>query len=147
MWVREHNLDGILEVDSEDPDDVERLVSGLVVDALAPVGECEEVELDDVQADALGLLALAAGHHTEPGDEPGRWRITKRVTADRVVSVVDPQSRHTHKTPHHYRDGCKAHVCAEPDTGLVHSSRPHDGQHLRHRCGDGLAQRRTRRQC
>jgi hypothetical protein len=28
-------------------------------------------------------------------------------------------SRHTHKTTHAYRDGVKAHVAAEPDTGLV----------------------------
>ena len=119
VWVREHNLDGILEVDSDDPDDTDRLVSELVEDALAPVGECEDLELDEKQADALGLLALVAGQDTEPGDEPGRWRIARRVAADRVVSVVDPQSRHTHKTSHHYRDGYKAHVCAEPDTGLI----------------------------
>ena len=119
VWVREHNLVGVLEVDWDDPDDTERLVSELAEDALTPVGECEDVELDDVQADALGLWALVAGQDTEPGDEPGRWRIARRVAADRVVSVVDPQSRHTHKTSHHYRDGYKAHVCAEPDTGII----------------------------
>ena len=119
VWVREHNLDGVLEVDWDDPDDVERLVSELVEDALTLIGECEDLELDEKQADALGLLALVAGQDTEPGDKPGRWRIARRVTPDRVVSVVDPQSRHTHKTSHAYRDGYKAHVCAEPDTGLI----------------------------
>ena len=38
---------------------------------------------------------------------------------DRIVSVVDPESRHAHKTQHSYRDGYKAHVAAEPETGLV----------------------------
>ena len=37
----------------------------------------------------------------------------------RVISVVDPESRHTHKTSHSYRDGYKAHIAAEPDTGLI----------------------------
>ena len=33
--------------------------------------------------------------------------------------MIDCEPRHTHKTSHHYRDGYKAHVCAEPDTGLI----------------------------
>ena len=35
------------------------------------------------------------------------------------MSTVDPESRHVHKTQHAYRDGFKAHVAAEPDTGLI----------------------------
>jgi hypothetical protein len=35
-----------------------------------------------------------------------------------VISTVDPQSRHVHKSVHHRRDGYKAHVAVEPDTGL-----------------------------
>ena len=120
VWVREHNLDPAgPEVDWDDPDDVERLVTELVDDALELIGACEGLGLDDAQADALGLLALVAGQDTEPGDAPGRWRIARRVAAGRVVSVVDPESRHAHKSAHSYRDGYKAHVCAEPDTGLV----------------------------
>ena len=47
------------------------------------------------------------------------WRIARRVAPGRVLSVVDPESRHAHKSAHSYRDGYKAHVCAEPDTGLI----------------------------
>jgi IS5 family transposase len=36
-----------------------------------------------------------------------------------VISTVDPESRHIHKTVHSYRDGYKAHLAIEPDTGLV----------------------------
>lgn len=75
--------------------------------------------LSQVQADAVALLALVAGQDVEPGDRPGTWRIARRTAPDRVVSTVDPQSRHTHKTAHSYRDGYKAHVAAEPDTGLI----------------------------
>jgi hypothetical protein len=31
-----------------------------------------------------------------------------------VISTVDPESRHVHKTRHAYRDGYKAHIAAEP---------------------------------
>ncbi len=57
--------------------------------------------------DAVGLLALVAGQDVEPGDEEGTWRIAQRVAPDRVVSIVDPESRHVHKTVHDYRDGYK----------------------------------------
>ncbi len=33
--------------------------------------------------------------------------------------MADPESRHVHKTRSVYRDGCKAHIAAEPDTGLI----------------------------
>lgn len=125
VWVREHNLEGGRPpCDWEDPDDVDRLVSELVDDANELVWAAEDLgasglELSDTQADAVALLALVAGQDVEPGDGPGRWRIARRTVADRVVSTVDPESRHAHKTQHSYRDGFKAHVAAEPDTGLI----------------------------
>ena len=67
----------------------------------------------------MALLALVAGQDVEPGDRPGTWRIAQRTARDRVISVVDPESRHAHKTAHSYRDGYKAHVAVEPETGLV----------------------------
>jgi Transposase DDE domain len=36
-----------------------------------------------------------------------------------VISTVDPQARHAHKTSAQRRDGDKAHLAAEPETGLV----------------------------
>lgn len=120
VWVREHNLEPVgPPVDWDDPADVERLVSELVDDANELVWAAEELELSDEQADAVALLALVAGQDVEPGERPGSWRIARRTAPDRVVSVVDPESRHTHKTSHSYRDGFKAHVATEPDTGLV----------------------------
>src|SRR5581483_154637 len=95
------------------------LITGLVNDALALVSALEGVSLSPEQADAVGLLALVAGQDVEPGDGEGSWRIAQRTAADRVISTVDPESRHIHKTVHDYRDGYKAHVAVEPDTGLV----------------------------
>jgi hypothetical protein len=36
-----------------------------------------------------------------------------------VISVVDPQARHAHKTRARHQDGYKAHVVVEPDTGII----------------------------
>ena len=49
----------------------------------------------------------------------GRWRIARKVAPDRMISTVDPDARHAHKTRHRRQDGFKAHVVVEPDTGLI----------------------------
>ena len=103
----------------DDPDAKTALVSGLVNDARAIIDALDGVALTDTQADAVGLLALVAGQDVEPGDEDGTWRIAQRVAPDRVISTVDPESRHMHKSVSVYRDGFKAHVAVEPDTGLI----------------------------
>ena len=125
VWVREHNLEGGRPpCDWEDPADRDRLVSELVDDAITLLYSIEELEeagleLSDTQADAVGLLALVAGQDVEAGDGEGNWRITRGTAADRIISTVDPESRHAHKTRSTYRDGYKAHIAAEPETGLV----------------------------
>lgn len=66
---------------------------------------------------------MIAGQDVEPAPgsdgTDGRWRITRKVAPDRVISVVDPEARHAHKTVSRRQDGFKAHVAVEPDTGLV----------------------------
>lgn len=118
--VRERNLDpaGAV-VDWSDPADAQRLVSELVNDAAALVAAADGLDLDAAQSDAVALLALVAGQDVEPAGEPGRWRIARGTATGRVISTVDPESRHTHKTAHAYPDGFKAHIAAEPDTGPV----------------------------
>jgi len=103
----------------DDPEARQTLVSALVTDARAILDALDGVDLDDDQTRLVGLLALVAGQDVEPGDEPGTWRIAVRVTKDRVISTVDPESRHMHKSPADYRDGYKAHVAVEPDTGII----------------------------
>ena len=49
----------------------------------------------------------------------GRWRIARATAPDRVISTVDPDTRHAHKTRQRRQDGFKAHVVVEPDTGLT----------------------------
>ena len=97
----------------------QQLVTALVNDALAVLAMAKELELAGEAADAVGLLALVAGQDVEPGDDDGTWRIAQRTARDRVISTVDPDSRHVHKTVRSYRNGYKAHVAVEPTTGLI----------------------------
>jgi IS5 family transposase len=103
----------------DDPAARDELVTGLVADALAILEAVDGVDLDDDQADLVGLLALVAGQDVEEGDTGGTWRIARRVAKDRVISTVDPEARHMHKSRSAYRDGYKAHIAVEPDTGLI----------------------------
>ena len=101
----------------------ERLVDALVADAHRLLGYLPEQELGPKAAEAVALLALIAGQDVEPVEGPdgadGRWQIARRVAPDRVISTVDPEARHAHKTVSRRQDGFKAHVAVEPDTGIV----------------------------
>jgi len=100
----------------------DQLVSALVGDATAVIDALAQAELDEKAAQAVALLALVAGQDVEPAEgsdgTDGRWRIARRVAEDRVISVVDAEARHVHKTVHARQDGYKGHVAVEPDTGL-----------------------------
>jgi IS5 family transposase len=101
----------------------EKLVDALVSDAHRLLGHLPEAELGPNAADAVALLALIAGQDVEPVEgsdgTDGRWRIAQRVAPDRVISTVDPDARHAHKTVHRRQDGFKAHLVVEPDTGII----------------------------
>ncbi|HZX07893.1 IS1182 family transposase, partial [Kribbella sp.] len=101
----------------------EELVDALVSDAHRLLGQLPDTELDSTAADAVALLALIAGQDVEPAEDSdgtdGRWRIARRVAPDRVISTVDPQARHAHKTRARRQDGYKAHIVVEPDTGII----------------------------
>jgi IS5 family transposase len=103
----------------DDAEARDQLVSALVTDALAVLAVVQDGDLDADQAEAVGLLGLVAGQDVEPGKVEGSWRIARKVAADRVISVVDPDARHMHKSHSSYRDGYKAHLAVEPETGLV----------------------------
>jgi hypothetical protein len=87
----------------DDPDARDELVTGLVNDALAILDAIDDVDLDDDQAALVGLLGLVAGQDVEPGNEAGTWRIFDGTAKDRVISTVDPETRHMHKSRSSYR--------------------------------------------
>jgi IS5 family transposase len=102
----------------DDPVAKAALVDGLVKDALRLLAEFEDEAKEAEATSALGLLALVAGQDVEQQDD-GTWQIARKVAPDRVISVVDPEARHMHKSRSEYRDGFKAHIAIEPETGLV----------------------------
>jgi len=110
-------------IDWDDPGAKDALVSALVNDANAVVEALVGAELDECAQTTLALLALVAGQDVEPAEgsdgTDGRWRIARKVAPDRIVSTVDPDARHTRKSPENRRDGYRAHVAAEPETGIV----------------------------
>jgi IS5 family transposase len=110
-------------VDYGDPQAVGELVSALVNDADAVVAALAGAELDGGAAAALALLAATAGQDVEPAEgsdgTDGRWQIARTVAPDRVISQVDPESRHARKNRHAPVDGYRAHLATEPSTGLI----------------------------
>ena len=120
--VLAHDYDGRAKpvCDWGDPDERGWLIDELVTDARAVLDALEGFELSDEQARAAALLAVVAGQDVEADPKvPGRWRIARRVAKGRVISTVDPEARHARKSRSQRRDGYKAHICAEPDTGLI----------------------------
>jgi IS5 family transposase len=101
----------------------DQLVDALVSDGHRVLGNLPEQELGPRAAEAVALLALIAGQDVEPVEgsdgTDGRWRIAHNVAGDRVISTVDPEARHAHKTVHRRQDGFKAHIVIEPDTGII----------------------------
>jgi hypothetical protein len=114
------------------------LVTALVNDALALLAALDAAHHDEhgvadglvllsqaggKPAEAVALLALVAGQDVEPAEgsdgTDGRWRIARKTAPDRMISTVDPDARHAHKTRHRRQDGFKAHVVVDPDTGLM----------------------------
>jgi hypothetical protein len=104
--------------DYEDPQARARLIDALARDALALLAALEGRELAEPVAEAVALLAAVVGQDLEQGED-GRFRIARRVAKDRVISTVDPQARHGHKTSARGFDGYKGHVAIDPDSELI----------------------------
>ena len=104
--------------DWDDPEAREMLVDGLVRDALAALGVIDGEMLVGAAREAAELLAVVAGQDVESGDD-GVFRIVHKVARDRVISTVDPQARHGHKSRNRRFDGYKAHLSVDPDSELI----------------------------
>jgi hypothetical protein len=119
----DYSKPGKPKIDWDDPEAKDALVSALVNDASAVVEAFRDAELEEPAAAALALLALVAGQDVEPAGgsdgRDGRWRIARKVAEDRVISVNDPEARHTRKSQQARRDGYRAHVAADPETGII----------------------------
>lgn len=75
-------------------------------------------DLPEPVTQAMTLLATVLGQDLETGDD-GVLRIARKVAPDRVISTVDPQARHGHKTSHRGFDGYKGHIAIDPDSEII----------------------------
>ena len=56
---------------------------------------------------------------TQKQGDDGVFRIVHKVAKDRVISTVDPEARHGHKSRNRRFDGYKAHLSVDPDSELI----------------------------
>jgi hypothetical protein len=96
----------------------EALVDALVRDAYRAHYALRDQRLDPKVAEAAALLATVTGQDIEETSD-GRFRIFAGTAPDRVISTVDPQARHGHKTAAHGFDGYKGHIAADPDSEII----------------------------
>jgi IS5 family transposase len=121
--AHDYSRPGKPQIDWDDPQAKDALVSALVNDANALLAALKDHDPGEPGTSAVALLALVAGQDVEPAEgsdgTDGRWRIARKVAEDRVISVNDPEARHTRKSPENRRDGYRAHVAACPETGVI----------------------------
>jgi hypothetical protein len=104
--------------DWDDPVARERLVDELTRDGYRALYALRRQPLDARVREAAELLAVVVGQDIEETDD-GRFRIAQGTAPDRVISTVDPQARHGHKTAARGFDGYKAHIAIDPDSELI----------------------------
>ena len=104
--------------DWDDPAAREALVDALVRDCQAALAVLTGHELAGPVAEAAALLALLAGQDVEAGED-GVFRIARKVARDRVISTVDTEARHGHKSRARTFDGYKTHLSVDPDDELI----------------------------
>jgi len=104
--------------DYDDPAARQELVDALSKDALALLVALEGVNLSAAVAKAATLLASVIGQDLEVGED-GVFGIARRVAKNRIISTVDVDARHGHKTSARGFDGYKGHVAVDPDSELI----------------------------
>jgi len=90
----------------------------LARDAYAILAALDERMLPPEVMQAVKLVATVVGQDLEQRDD-GMFRIARRVTKDRVISTVDPEARHGHKTAARGFDGYKGHIAIDPDSEII----------------------------
>jgi hypothetical protein len=94
------------------------LVDALFRDGYRALGALRGLKLGPEVAQAAELLATVIGQDIEETAD-GRFIIAQGVAPDRVISVVDPQARHGHKSNARSFDGYKGHVAIDPDSEVI----------------------------
>jgi hypothetical protein len=94
------------------------LVDARARDAHAVLEFLQGRRLPTAVVQAARLVAAVVGQDLEQSSD-GSFRIARKVAADRMISTVDPDARHGHKTSARGFDGYKGHASVDPDSELV----------------------------
>ena len=106
------------QIDWDDAVAREELIDSRAGDAFACLAHLDGAELAPEVAQAAELLAKVTGQDLEEGTD-GIFRIARKVAPDRIISTVDPEARHGHKTQARGFDGYKAHAAVDPDSEII----------------------------
>ncbi|MFD6065546.1 transposase, partial [Rhodococcus wratislaviensis] len=105
-------------IDWDDEAAREQLIDSRARDGLAMLTCLDGRELDAPVERASTLLATVVGQDIA-AETDGVFRILRTVAADRIISTVDPQARHGHKTNARGFDGYKGHIAVDPDSEII----------------------------
>jgi hypothetical protein len=106
------------QIDWDDARAREALIDSRAKDGFACLALLDGRQLSEAVSDAAALLATVLGQDLEQRED-GVFCIARRVAADRVISTVDPDARHGHKTATRGFDGYKGHLAVDPDSEII----------------------------
>ncbi len=106
------------QIDWDDPAARAELIDSRARDGFAVLAALDGRGLAEPVEQAARLLATVLGQDLETGED-GVLRIARGVAKDRVISTVDPDARHGHKTSARGFDGYKGHAAVDPDSEII----------------------------
>src|SRR5207344_501842 len=127
------------QIDWDDRSAREELIDSRARNGYALLALLDGRELAEPVTEAATLLATVLRQDLETGED-GVFRIARRVAKDRVISTVDPDTRHGHKTAARGFDGYKAHTAVDPDSEIITATTVTPGN-----AGDAQCRRRPHR--
>ena len=106
------------QIDWDDRAAREELIDSRARDGFAVLALLDGRELPEAVEQAATLLATVLGQDLDQGLDTV-FRIARRVAKDRVISTVDPDARHGHKSSARGFDGYKGHAAVDPDSEII----------------------------
>ena len=106
------------QIDWDDEEERAALIDSRARDAWRCLALLDQRALDPAVAKAAILLATVVGQDLEVGSD-GVFKVARKVAKDRVISTVDQDARHGHKSGSRGFDGYKGHVAIDPDSEIV----------------------------
>jgi hypothetical protein len=106
------------QVDWDDQPARDELISSRARDAHGCLALLDGRQLAPAVAAAAELLAGVLGQDLEASHD-GSFRITRKVANNRIISTVDPEARHGHKSSARGFDGYKGHIALDPDSEVI----------------------------